>query len=153
MSQSQRYQSAVDYPRSAAPEIDQSRSTVQREILTAAAGWPYAGSGLSGAHSSRRRLGQVPAVVPSPGARLSTGAYVAASIVGATLGGALVGYVATQRKEGAVTGALFTGGMAALSDGLMLAREDMPSGAVVLALAGFGGLGWTFMRFQKGLRT
>ena len=115
---------------------------------------------LSG-HQGRLRhplgaLGQsttagAPAVPDVPG-RLSASAYVVASLLGATLGGGLVGYVGARNAEGALTGSLFCASMAALSDGLLLSREDNPAGAALLAIAGLGGLSYTFIRFRTGLR-
>lgn len=50
-------------------------------------------------------------------------AYTIGSISGASLGGGLVGLVAAGDLRGAATGALLTGGLAALANALRLMRE------------------------------
>lgn len=50
-------------------------------------------------------------------------AYALGAVSGAALGGGLVGLVAAGDMRGAFTGALLTGGLASVADGLMLVRR------------------------------
>lgn len=92
-------------------------------------------------------LGQV----AQPGG-MSTGAYAAASVIGASIGGGLTGYVACNHKDGAITGALFTSGLTSISSAVVYGRERNLVGASILGIAGLLALGWSFTRFQSGLQ-
>ena len=72
---------------------------------------------------------------------LSTPQYAAASLLGATVGGAVVGLVAAGNREGAVTGAVFTAGLTGVSDAMLLAREGHTGSAALMGLVGVVGLG------------
>jgi hypothetical protein len=83
--------------------------------------------------------------VPRSGRSVRVGAltapqYAAASLLGSTLGGAAIGFVAAGSTEGAVNGALFTAGLTGLSDAVLLAREGHTGGAALLGVAGLGSL-------------
>lgn len=83
---------------------------------------------------------------------MSTGAYAATSLLGATIGGAILGYVSSGDTEGAQTGALFSAGIGSLADAALFGRAGNPAGAMMMALVGLGTLGWSFARFQGAQR-
>ena len=92
-----------------------------------------------------------PAAQP-PASDLSVGAYATASLLGAAAGGSLVGFLASADKEGALTGGLFTTGLAALSDAFLFTREGQPGAAFPMVAVGLAGLGWSLFRFASALQ-
>lgn len=93
-------------------------------------------------------IGQVPdGVQDAMGGRLSSNAFMVASLLGSGVGGALVGYIASGRKQGALTGSAFTLSLAALSDSVLAYREDKPVVSTLFALSGMFGLGFVVLRF------
>ena len=102
-------------------------------------------------------LGQTPAAaasgagIGSPDTQLGTGAYATLSLIASTAGGAVIGYIASSSTGGAATGALFAGGMAALSDAMLFGREGNTGGAVMLGFAGALGMGGALYRFNESL--
>lgn len=82
---------------------------------------------------------------------MSAGAYATASVLGASIGGGLTGYIAAHHKDGAITGALFTSGLTSISSAVVYGRERNLVGASVLGIAGLIALGFAFARFQRGL--
>jgi hypothetical protein len=83
---------------------------------------------------------------------LAPGAYAAGSLIGATVGGAIVGYVASASPQGATTGALFTGGLAALSDSVLFGKSGESVLAMTMLLAGVGGMGLALYRMSREMR-
>lgn len=83
---------------------------------------------------------------------LSIGAYAAGSLIGATLGGAVVGYVASASPQGATTGALFTAGLAALADATLFGKGKQPVPAMAMLLVGAGSMGTALYRMSRELR-
>jgi hypothetical protein len=88
------------------------------------------------------------AAVPAP-AQLATrgaGTYMSASLLGAGLGGALIGFVASSDFRGAYTGAAFSIGAAGICDAFILRRSGAGLGVVALSsligIAGLGGAVW-----------
>lgn len=80
---------------------------------------------------------------------LSVGAYAAGSLLGATIGGAMVGYVASATTKGATTGALFTAGLAGLTDSVLFGKSQQPVPAMVMFVAGLGSMGAALYRMSR----
>lgn len=93
-----------------------------------------------------RRLGQASA---STDTQLGTGFLAVVSIVGASAGGAAIGYISEGSPRGAATGALFAGGLASLSDTALFAREGNTPGAILMGAAGILGIATSFYRFNE----
>lgn len=72
---------------------------------------------------------------------LTTEGYATASMLGGFAGGAIVGYLASGDPQGAVIGGGFTGGMAAVGDAFLFAREKKAGAATVVAVLGLTGIG------------
>lgn len=93
-----------------------------------------------GAASALATLGALPlGTPPADAGGQPDKLYVLASIGGAALGGGVVGFVAAGDVRGAATGALLTGGLSGVADGLALFRQDhrQSGGALVgLGVAG-----------------
>jgi hypothetical protein len=68
--------------------------------------------------------------------------YAAAMLLGAGIGGALIGWVAAGSRDGAVKGAAFAAGMTGLSSGVATWSTDKILGATLVA-AGGAGMGWS----------
>jgi len=78
--------------------------------------------------------------------------YAAAMLLGAGIGGALIGYVAAGSKDGAVKGASFAAGMTGLSSGVATWSADKVL-AGVLVVAGGAGMAWAIKdRIKRGRR-
>jgi hypothetical protein len=86
------------------------------------------------------------------GGKVSTGAYATASLIGAAAGGAIIGYLSSADPEGAVTGGLFTTGLAGLSDAFLFAREGEGGAMLPMFAIGIGTLGWSLFRFSRALQ-
>jgi hypothetical protein len=69
-------------------------------------------------------------------------AYTLASLVGAAVGGALIGYIASEKREGAVRGAVFASGLAAISDAMLFFTTQRPASGMALGALGVSGVGW-----------
>ncbi len=80
---------------------------------------------------------------------LTLESYAAGSLIGSTIGGAMVGFVVAADSKGATTGALFTGGLAALSDAVLFARTRKPVPAMVMGVAGLAGMGAALYRMSR----
>jgi hypothetical protein len=70
-------------------------------------------------------------------------AYTLASLVGAAVGGALIGYIASEKRQGAVRGAVFASGLAAVSDAMLLFSTQRLASGMALGALGLGGVGWS----------
>ena len=70
-------------------------------------------------------------------------AYTVASLVGAAVGGALIGYIASEKKEGAVRGAVFASGLSALSSAMLFISTQRLASGMTLGALGIGGVGWS----------
>lgn len=81
------------------------------------------------------------------GADLSPIGYSAASLLGAGLGGGLVGYIAAKNKFGALRGAYFAAGLAGVSDAVSLSSSNRTA-AVILGLLGLGGISLAIYQFK-----
>jgi len=77
---------------------------------------------------------------------LSTAQWSAASLIGSTAGGALVGFVSSGSREGAISGALFTMGLSGVADAAMMGREGHGRAAALLGLTGVAGLAASLYR-------
>lgn len=99
-------------------------------------------------------IGDVPApgflgaTADDPSGNLSALAYSAASVAGAAIGGGLVGYVASKKGQGAITGAFFTTGVAAISDAVTLGTQSKTGMAAAVGVFGLGALAWSIYRFR-----
>ena len=80
---------------------------------------------------------------------LTLESYAAGSLIGATIGGAMVGFVVSAEAPGALTGALFTGGLAALSDAVLFGRSAKPVPSMVMGVAGLAGMGTALYRMSR----
>jgi hypothetical protein len=69
-------------------------------------------------------------------------AYTLASLAGAAVGGALIGYIASEKREGAVRGAVFASGLAAVSDAMLFFTTQRMASGMALGALGIGGVGW-----------
>jgi hypothetical protein len=67
--------------------------------------------------------------------------YAAATLAGAGLGGALLGWVASDHREGAIKGAAFAAGLTSVSTGMATWYTQKGLGAV-LVVGGLGGMLW-----------
>ncbi len=67
--------------------------------------------------------------------------YAVSSFIGAVLGGALIGFMASGSKRGALIGSAFTAGLAGVSDAVVLGTQDQGKLAAFLGLVGLTGLG------------
>ena len=76
-------------------------------------------------------LGQAPDDVD-----LTPQAYATASLIGANIGGGVLGYLASADGRGAAIGAAFAGGLAGLGNTVMLARERRKGAAVIMGVMG-----------------
>lgn len=74
--------------------------------------------------------------------------YSGASMLGASLGGGLVGYVASKNRRGAITGAALVAGIAGCSDALALGLQSRTGLAAILGIAGLGALSFAVYRFN-----
>lgn len=93
------------------------------------------------------RLGQ--AAPTGDGAAIG---YTLASLIGAALGGGIIGFMSSGEREGAWTGAKFASGLTAFSDTWLFVREDNPGGALMTLVIGLGLLGAAFYDFSQRLR-
>jgi len=75
--------------------------------------------------------------------------YVVASWVGATLGGGLVGYIASGKRDGAMLGGAFTAGLAGVSDAFLLNSQGRRGTAAAAGIVGLSALSWSLYRFNK----
>jgi hypothetical protein len=82
---------------------------------------------------------------------MDTAAYAAASLMGGTIGGAVVGYIASGSPRGAVTGGLFTASLAALSDAVLFGKDGKTGYATTFILVGVGAMGAALLRFSRDL--
>lgn len=94
-------------------------------------------------------LQQVP---PEATGGLSMTAYAAVSLVGAGLGGAATGWLAEGSGKGAITGASFTSGLAAIADSAAFFRSQKNGLAFVFATIGLGGLVFAIKRAMQQQR-
>lgn len=99
-----------------------------------------------GPQGSVATLGGLGAVV-APGT--SPFVYALASLVGAGVGGALVGYVASEKRGGAIRGAAFAAGLAALSDAYLFFTTDRAGTGLVVGAVGAGGIGWALRDMRR----
>ncbi len=76
------------------------------------------------------------------GETLPTFGYAAAAIAGSALGGALIGWVASDKREGAYKGAGFSAGLVGVADGFATFKENKALGTVLM-LGGLGGIWWS----------
>jgi hypothetical protein len=98
------------------------------------------------------RLGDVPQPVQDAvGGKLSSNSFMVVSLLGSALGGALIGFVASQDRRGAFTGAALTAGLAALSDSVLAFREDKPVASAMFGAGGLIALTGVFLRFRQGI--
>lgn len=89
--------------------------------------------------------------LPEADSGMGSATYAAASIMGGTIGGAIVGYIASGSPRGAATGGLFTAGLAALSDAVLFGQEGKTGYATTFILVGVGSLGGALYRFSQDL--
>lgn len=68
--------------------------------------------------------------------------YAAVTLLGAGLGGALLGWVAADSKEGALKGGAFAAGMTGVSTGMATWHTQKALGAVLVTV-GIGGMLWS----------
>lgn len=94
-------------------------------------------------------LGQVP---PEATGGLSMTAYAAVSLLGAGLGGAATGWLAEGSGKGAITGASFTSGLAAIADSAAFFRSQKNGLAFVFAAVGLGGIVFAIKRAMQQQR-
>jgi hypothetical protein len=80
---------------------------------------------------------------------LSPTAYTIAALAGSITSGALVGYVASKKKQGAIRGAAFMGGAAMLSDAGVYFSYGRPGMAAVAGVIGLAGLGYALHSLSK----
>lgn len=73
-------------------------------------------------------------------------AYTMASLAGAAVGGALIGYIASEKREGAVRGAVFASGLAAVSDAMLFLTTQRLASGMALGALGLGGVGWAIFQ-------
>jgi hypothetical protein len=93
-----------------------------------------------GADTQVRRVGQLGGL-GAVGETLPTVGYAAAAIAGSALGGALIGWVASDSRQGAYKGAGFAAGMVGVADGFATFRTSKAIGATLM-LGGLGGIWW-----------
>lgn len=77
---------------------------------------------------------------------LTTAQYSALSMIGATAGGAAVGYVSAGDTDGAINGGLFSGGLASTADAIMFARQGHAGAAITLGIVGVAAIGGALYR-------
>lgn len=82
----------------------------------------------------------------------TTALFLGASWLGAALGGALVGYIASGKQQGALLGGAFTSGLAGVSDAVMLWSQRRRPVASVAGLVGLGALSWSLYRVNRRRR-
>jgi hypothetical protein len=87
-------------------------------------------------------LGASDASAPLEGS-LAPIAYTLASLAGAAVGGALIGYIASEKREGAVRGAAFATGLSALSSAMLFISTQRLASGMTLGALGIGGVGWS----------
>ena len=90
---------------------------------------------------SVRRVGALGAL-GAVGETLPTFGYAAAAIAGRALGGALIGWVASDKREGAYKGAGFSAGLVGVADGFATFKSHKALGTVLM-LGGLGGIWWS----------
>jgi hypothetical protein len=73
-----------------------------------------------------------------------------ASMIGSSIGGAMVGYIASGNEQGAISGLFFTGGLAALMDSGLFLMEKNTTAATLMMLFGVSAMGASVYRFKRG---
>ncbi len=76
--------------------------------------------------------------------------FSVASMIGSSIGGAMVGYIASGNEEGAISGMFFTGGLAALMDSALFLMEKNHTAATLMMLFGTASMGASIYRFRRG---
>lgn len=82
------------------------------------------------------------------GEELPTFGYALAALAGAGVGGALIGWVASDHVEGAKKGAGFAAGLVGVSDGFATFKDNKALGTTLM-LAGLGGIWWSLRGKMK----
>lgn len=80
---------------------------------------------------------------------LSPTAYTLAALAGSLTSGALVGYVASKKKAGALRGAAILGGFAMLSDAGVYFSYGRPGMAALAGALGVAGVGWSLHSLSR----
>ncbi len=75
--------------------------------------------------------------------------YTAASLLGAAVGGGLVGYVASESQQGTVRGAVFASGLAGVSDAMLFFATKQATAGVLVGAAGLGAIGWSLWQIRR----
>jgi uncharacterized membrane protein len=75
--------------------------------------------------------------------------FSVASMIGSSVGGAMVGYISSGDEDGAITGMFFTGGLAALMDSALFLMEKNGTAATLMMLFGVSSMGAAVYRFKS----